>query len=113
MTPQTVKPDDRQPSRQARQQAHDILMRHPPCLRDGVPLDFLIEDIAAAIDGTAAAPEMLAALKAQEAAELNRNMECEECGGEGEPEACSLCFPAFDDARIKRRAAIAKAEGRE
>ena len=59
----------------------------------------------------AAAPKLLAAAKMQEAAELNRPMDCEECGGEGKPEACGSCFPPFDEARIARRAAIAEAEG--
>lgn len=34
---------------------------------------------------------------------------CDECGGEEVPELCPKCFPLFDDARLKRRAAIAKA----
>ena len=57
----------------------------------------------------AAAPDLLEAAQLLEAAELARGPNCEECGGEGEPEACGLCFPRFDDARIKRRIAIAKA----
>ncbi len=59
----------------------------------------------------AAAPDLLAAAQALEAAELGRNDDCEECGGQGEPEACGTCFPPFDDARIMRREAIAKATG--
>jgi hypothetical protein len=55
----------------------------------------------------AAAPDLLEAAQLLEAAELARGPDCEECGGEGEPEACGLCFPKFDDARIKRRLAIA------
>lgn len=39
-----------EPSPSARQAAFRILQRHPPCLRDGVPLNDLIDDIAAAID---------------------------------------------------------------
>lgn len=58
----------------------------------------------------AAATELLEAAQALEAAEIGRQ-DCEECEGEGEPEACGICFPAFDDARIKRRLAIAKAKG--
>jgi hypothetical protein len=59
----------------------------------------------------AAAPDLLAAAMALEKAETERNDDCEECGGEGEPEACGTCFPPFDDARVMRRAAIAKATG--
>lgn len=51
--------------------------------------------------------DMLAALEATEA--LDDRDSCEECEGEGEPESCGLCFPKADAARIKRRAAIAKA----
>ncbi len=57
----------------------------------------------------AAAPDLLEAAKLLEVAEDERQY-CEECEGEGEPEACGTCFPMFDDARIKRRLAIAKAE---
>jgi hypothetical protein len=51
-----------------------------------------------------------------EAAQLLENAEaarcgCDECEDEGEPECCSKCFPLFDDARVKRRLAIAKALG--
>ena len=57
----------------------------------------------------AAAPDLLEACQLLEEAEHLRQF-CEECdGGEGEPEACSTCFPKFDDARVKRRLAIAKA----
>lgn len=58
----------------------------------------------------AAAPELLEAAELLEKAEHNRQF-CDECEDEGEPEACGKCFPAFDDARIKRRLAIAKARG--
>lgn len=58
----------------------------------------------------AAAPDLLQAAVMLEAAEQSRDG-CPECEGEGEPEACGKCFPAFDDARIARRLAIAKAEG--
>lgn len=34
---------------------------------------------------------------------------CDECEGEGVPELCEKCFPLFDEARIKRRLAIAAA----
>jgi hypothetical protein len=56
-----------------------------------------------------AAPDLLEAAQLLEAAELARGPDCPECFGEGEPEACGICFPKFDDARIKRRVAIAKA----
>ena len=36
---------------------------------------------------------------------------CEECGdNETAPEACGECFPFADDARLKMRAAIARAK---
>lgn len=54
-----------------------------------------------------AAPDLLAAAQLLEIAEHSRQ-DCDECEGEGEPEACGKCFPAFDDARIRRRNAIAK-----
>ena len=60
----------------------------------------------------AAAPDLLAALEAQENAE-DANANCEECEGQGIPELCVCCFPLFDDARLKRRAAIAKAKGED
>jgi len=57
----------------------------------------------------AAAPDLLKAAVALEAAE-HAHANCDECNGEGMPELCPKCFPLFDDARLKRRAAIAKAE---
>ena len=57
-----------------------------------------------------AADELLKAAMLLDAAELARQ-DCEECGDEGEPETCGKCFPKFDDARIMRRLAIAKAIG--
>jgi hypothetical protein len=60
----------------------------------------------------AAAPDLLEACKMLEVAE-EAWANCEDCGGEGMPEACGTCFPAHDDARIKRRIAIAKAGSRE
>lgn len=56
----------------------------------------------------AAAPDLLAAAMMLEDAE-DKRQHCEECEGGGEPEACGTCFPFFDDARVKRRLAIAKA----
>lgn len=47
-------------------------------------------------------------LKLQEAAE-QAHLKCSECEGEEIPELCPKCFPLYDDARIKRRMAIAKA----
>lgn len=59
----------------------------------------------------AAAPDLLeAAVLLEKAEEAHAN--CDECGGEEVPELCPKCFPLFDNARLKRRAAIAKAEGR-
>lgn len=58
----------------------------------------------------AAAPDLLAAAKRlEEAEEFHAN--CDECEGEEVPECCGKCFTLFDDARIMRRNAIAKAEG--
>jgi hypothetical protein len=56
----------------------------------------------------AATPDLLEACQMQEKAEL-ANANCEECEGEGIPELCQKCFPLFDDARVARRLAIAKA----
>lgn len=55
-----------------------------------------------------AAPDLLEAAQLQEAAET-QHANCEECEGLGVPELCRVCFPFFDDARVKRRLAIAKA----
>ena len=57
-----------------------------------------------------AAQKLLLACIALERAEHQRQ-DCEECEGEGEPEACGTCFPAFDDARVDRRIAIFTATG--
>ena len=57
----------------------------------------------------AAAPDLYEAARALEAAE-DQNANCEECNGDGTPELCPVCFPLFDDARIKRRLAL-KAAG--
>lgn len=58
----------------------------------------------------AAAPDLLAASKLQEAAEA-AHLDCSECEGEEIPELCPKCFPLYDDARMARRRAIAKASG--
>lgn len=57
-----------------------------------------------------AAPDLLAAAQRLEAAETF-HANCDECDGEEVPELCAKCFPHFDDARLMRRAAIAKATG--
>lgn len=56
-----------------------------------------------------ASADLLAAAELLEKAE-EAHANCEECDGEGAPEACPVCFPLFDDARIARRLAIAKAK---
>lgn len=75
----------------------------------------LIKTARAAVDTSthliSAAPDLLAAAEMLEDAE-DKRQHCEECEGEGEPEACGTCFPFFDDARIARRNAIEKARGR-
>lgn len=60
----------------------------------------------------AAAPDLYEALEAYEALD-NQRMTCEECEDrlERAPEACEYCFPFADDARLKMRAALAKARG--
>lgn len=58
----------------------------------------------------AAAPDLAEAAALQEAAE-DAHANCPECDGEEVPECCPVCFPLFDDARLKRRAALAKARG--
>lgn len=58
-----------------------------------------------------AAPDLLKAAQLLEKAE-EFHANCEECDGEGVPELCGECFPLFDDARVARRLAIAKADGR-
>lgn len=58
----------------------------------------------------AASPDLHEAARLQEAAE-DAHANCPECDGEGVPELCERCFPLFDDARLKRRAALARAEG--
>jgi hypothetical protein len=55
-----------------------------------------------------AARELLAAAKKQEAAEAF-HLSCDACEGNEIPELCEACFPHYDDARIARRNAIAKA----
>lgn len=58
----------------------------------------------------AAAPDLVEAAALQEDAE-DANANCPECEGDGIPELCPRCFPLFDAARVKRRAALAKARG--
>lgn len=59
--------------------------------------------------------ELYKAAKLLEEADDFHSNDCPECEGETEPpELCGTCFPKFDEARIARRNAIAKAdEGRE
>jgi hypothetical protein len=57
-----------------------------------------------------AAPEMYDALKAYELLD-QRHANCPECDGECQPEACELCFPLADDARLKMRLILAKVNG--
>lgn len=57
----------------------------------------------------AAAPDLYEACAAQERAE-EAQANCEECSdAESFGELCGHCFPLFDDARLKRRAALSKA----
>lgn len=66
-----------------------------------------VADAALIVRSVNALPELVNALDLQEKAdEFHAN--CEECGGEEVPELCPVCFPLFDDARIARRAALAK-----
>lgn len=67
-------------------------------------------DTYVGIDLKAAATDMYEALKALTLLE-DKHSNCPICEGEGLPEACEKCFPFADDARLKMRAAIAKAEG--
>lgn len=57
-----------------------------------------------------AARDLYESARLQEEAETF-HANCDECDGEGVPELCECCFPKFDDARIARRLALAKAEG--
>ncbi len=68
------------------------------------------DDTKANIRLFVAAPDLLAAAKALERAEtIHAN--CDECEPENAPESCDKCFPYFDDARRRRRAAINLAQG--
>lgn len=58
----------------------------------------------------AAAPDLFECAEILEKAE-EAHANCDECEGEGAPELCVKCFPLFDDARVKRRAALAAAKG--
>jgi hypothetical protein len=68
--------------------------------------DDMAGQVERAVNLAAAAPEMVEALQATEA--LDNRDDCEDCHGEGEPELCGACFPAADDARLMRRAVLAK-----
>lgn len=58
----------------------------------------------------AAAADLFKAAELQEAAE-SIHANCTDCDGEGVAELCPTCFPHFDEARLARRAALAKAKG--
>lgn len=62
------------------------------------------------LDPTGAHEDLLEAAQLLETAE-SAHANCHECEGQEIPELCAVCFPLFDDARIKRRIAIAKATG--
>lgn len=81
-----------------------------PCERDGdeIPIPEARANAALMV----AAPDLLAAAMKLEAAETF-HANCKECEGEEIPELCPKCFPHFDDARVMRRIAIAKATGRK
>ena len=88
---------------------------------DGKEIEFYREPIAMLDDSEvagdvhanarliAAAPDLYEAARALEVAE-DQHANCEECNGDGVPELCPVCFPFFDDARVKRRLAL-KAAG--
>src|SRR5690349_17056477 len=59
----------------------------------------------------AAAPELLEAAKLLEEAD-QKWANCPDCESMLPGELCESCFPLYDAARLKRRAAIAKAEGK-
>jgi hypothetical protein len=73
-------------------------------------INSLAERAAAALEAKDAEIKALrtALEKAEEADEFHVN--CGECNGEGEPEACSECFPFADDARLMRRAVLGIAQ---
>lgn len=77
-------------------------------VRAGSDDDGLPAQTAANAALIAAAPDLLEAAQLLEKAET-QHANCEECEGEEVPELCRICFPFFDDARVKRRLAIAKA----
>lgn len=93
-----------------RRHAVDIFDILPAC-RDGEVASGIRSSADASL--IAAATDLLEAALALEAAEDRYHNDCEECGGEGVPEECPECFPLFDDARVMRRLAIAKALGQE
>lgn len=61
--------------------------------------DVLIKDMADAME------KMHDALRTAEASD-GQHANCEECEGLEAPEACGVCFPLADDARLKRRAVL-------
>lgn len=72
---------------------------------------FIVAASLTLADATAVAalPDLMQAAVLLETAEDFNANDCDECGGDGVPELCPKCFPLFDDARVTRRAAIAKA----
>ena len=97
-----------EPASEKCMQTSDIPAPEPSPHKDNLRHD---RDRVVAVLKAAATPDLLEAAEMLERAEDGRQ-DCEECEGEGEPEACGICFPSFDDARIKRRLAIEKAHGR-
>ena len=67
--------------------------------------------ITGGIDAEICMAELLEACKAQEAADLKWTHCPDCCEAIAYPELCEDCMALFDEARLKRRAAIAKAEG--
>ncbi len=78
--------------------------RHGECV--GIPCQC---DCPIPAKGTDAATDLLEAAELLERAEW-AHANCDDCEGIDTPEKCPTCFPLFDEARLKRRAAIAKAK---
>jgi len=91
--------------------AQAVLRVHPPAQTDASMQAMARSAEFRAISAEAAAADLLEAAEKLERAEDHYHNDCRECEGEGVPELCETCFPLFDDARIARRAAIAKATG--